>query len=220
MDFNEFKLKSLGIDKNKFGNIYCFVDFGNANHWFDKDRYDGGGNLLGDGEFLIVDIEKLASFINLFCEKKLFYYGFDNARKQSWHIHKKAENCGFVRVSKPLQLIKHYLDDGEFDNSTKETLDILEQDNRGYFVKIPKGNFDVEISVDSIKMMNYYDTFCIFSGDSDFAYLARYLSIKGKKIIVVASGNVYHTLKERANLYINAQQIKNDITCVKRRDKR
>ena len=98
-----------------------------------------------------------------------------------------------------------------------EILDMLEHDDGGNFIKIPKGNFDVEISVDSVKLLDYYDTFCIFSGDSDFAYLVRFLKSKGKKIIVVASGNVYHTLKEQADLYINAQQIKGDIACTKQR---
>ena len=96
-----------------------------------------------------------------------------------------------------------------------EIPDRLKQDNGGKFIKIPEGNFDVEISVDSIRLMDYYDTFCILSGDSDFAYLARFLALKRKKIIVIASGNVFHTLEERADLHINAQKIKMDITCVK-----
>jgi uncharacterized LabA/DUF88 family protein len=96
-------------------------------------------------------------------------------------------------------------------NNLKPSGEFL-QDYGGKFIKIPKGNFDVEISVDSMKLLDYYDTFCIFSGDSDFAYLIQYLSGKRKKIIVFASGNIYHTLKERADLYINAQKIKSIIT--------
>jgi uncharacterized LabA/DUF88 family protein len=214
MNFNEFKLNTLGINMDEFGKIFGFVDFGNVNHWFDKDRYDIAGRLMNENEFLIVDIEKMGSFLNLFCEKKLFYYGFDSAHKQSWHIHKKAKNCGFVKVSKPLQIIKHYLDNNELN---EKILKRLENDGGGYFVKIPKGNFDVEISIDSIRLMDHYNTFCIFSGDSDFAYLAKFLKQKGKKIMVIASGNVFHTLKEQSDLYINAQQIKGEITCLKRK---
>ena len=36
MDINEFKLSTLGIDKEKFGKIYSFVDFGNVNYWYEK----------------------------------------------------------------------------------------------------------------------------------------------------------------------------------------
>ena len=34
--------------------------------------------------------------------------------------------------------------------------------------------FDVEISVDAVKMIDHYDTFCIFSGDADFVYLNNF----------------------------------------------
>lgn len=135
MNLNEFKLNTLGIDKSKFGKIYGFVDFGNVNHWFDKDRYDGMDNLIKPDEYLIVDIEKLGGFLNLFCEKKLFYYGFDSSRKQSWHIHKKAKNCGFIKISKPVQLIKHYLDDNELN---VEILEKLHRDGGGNFIKFQK----------------------------------------------------------------------------------
>ena len=30
MNLSDLKLKNLGIDKNKFGTIYSFVDFGNV----------------------------------------------------------------------------------------------------------------------------------------------------------------------------------------------
>ena len=86
---------------------------------------------------------------------------------------------------------------------------------REIIIEIPKSNFDVEISVDAIRTLDRYDTFCLFSGDSDFAYLSRFLKRKGKNIIVIASGQVFHTLKEVADLYINAQQIKSDIASLK-----
>ena len=85
----------------------------------------------------------------------------------------------------------------------------------GYFLEIPKSNFDVEISVDALRKIDDFDTFCLFSGDSDFTYLARFLKRKGKKIIVIASGQVFHTLKDLADLYINAQAIKSDISTIK-----
>jgi len=46
--------------------------------------------------------------------------------------------------------------------------------------------------------------------------LLKFLQGKNKlKIIIVASGQVFHTLKETADLYINAQQIKSDIADIK-----
>lgn len=165
MNLLELKLHNLGIDKDKFGKIYGFVDFGNVNYWFDKDRYDTEGNLLQKENRLVIDIEKLGNFMSLFCEKQLFYYGFDSHRKKSWHIHKKAENSGFVKVTKPIQFIRRYLNDEELEKV--ESVNMLAEDLGGKFIKIPKSNFDVEI-------------------------------------------------KEQADLYINAQQIKANIVMVKK----
>lgn len=79
-------------------------------------------------------------------------------------------------ITKDLQKIKHYVEN-------EENLDskiIVDEDGKNY-IEIRKCNFDVEISVDAIKMIDYYDTFCIFSGDADFVYLNNFLKKKGKK---------------------------------------
>jgi uncharacterized LabA/DUF88 family protein len=59
-----------------------------------------------------------------------------------------------------------------------------------------KCNFDVEISVDVIKMINYCDTFCIFSGDADFVYLKNFLKKQEKKIIIVKGEYITGKLKK------------------------
>jgi len=67
-------------------------------------------------------------------------------------------------ITKDLQKIKHYIKPRE-DLSSK--IIMADKEDKKY-IEIRKCNFDVEISVDAIKMMNHYDTFCIFSGDADF----------------------------------------------------
>ncbi len=212
MDFKGLKLQTIGLEKDKFGKIYSFVDFGNVNYWFDKDQKDWEGNVLTDDQKLIVDIKKLSEFLDLFSEEKRFYYGLDRRMKKSWHIVIKAEKNGFKKITKPIQYIKHYLDDKE---SEKATSKIIKEDNYGKFIEIPKSNFDVEISIDSIRLIDKYDTFCLLSGDSDFSKLAEYLKKQDKKVIVIASGQVFHTLKNEADLYINAQKIKSSISNIK-----
>ena len=91
----------------------------------------------------------------------------------------------------------------------------IKENIKGNYIEIPKSNFDVEISVDSVESLDKYDTFCLFSGDSDFARLATFLSSKKKKIIVIASGQIFHTLKDMADLYVNAQKIKGNIAIIK-----
>lgn len=59
---------------------------------------------------------------------------------------------GFTLITKPLKIIK------------KENVD------KG---DIRKANFDVEIAVDSMEMQSSFDTFVLFSGDSDFDCLLK-----------------------------------------------
>lgn len=215
MQLNELNLTRIGIDKEKFGRIFAFVDFGNVNYWYDRDERDWEGNQLKESERLIVDIEKLAGFVSDFAIQKRFYYGWNDRKESSWHIAIKAERCGFIKNTKPMQFIKDYLVDGEYPKSSNKYFEI-KQDTKGKYIEIPKSNFDVEISVDALRCIDKYDTFCLFSGDSDFAYLAKYLHRNSKKIIVIASGQVFHTLKDLADLYINAQDIKASITIIKK----
>ncbi|MBL8029776.1 MAG: NYN domain-containing protein [Candidatus Doudnabacteria bacterium] len=213
MDFSELKLNKLGIDRSKFGRIFSFIDYGNVNYWFRQDRKDKDEKDLQLNQNLIIDIEKLADFLNLFSSQKRFYYGFNNRKQQSWHLPIKAAKCGFIKITKPIQFIKHYLSEAELKEIEKPEL--LNQDLGGKFVEIPKSNFDVEISVDAIRLIESYDTLFLMSGDSDFAVLVKHLKRKGKKVIIAASGKVFHSLREQADLYINAQQIKAYITSVK-----
>ncbi|MBU4284840.1 NYN domain-containing protein [Patescibacteria group bacterium] len=211
MDLQEFKLENLKIDKNKFGKIYSFVDFGNVNYWYERDERDGDDNILPQDKKLVVDIEKLASFINLFSEHKRFYFGLDPKNPKSIKIISKARQYFNKTVTKPIQRIKHYLDSLEEKNTTR----YISQDNKGRYIYIPKCNFDTEICIDAIRFLNDYDTFCLFSSDADFAYLLNFLRRKGKKVILFSAGYITHYLKERADLNINAQRVKKSITFIK-----
>jgi len=209
---HELKLKNLGIDRTQLGRIYSFVDFGNVNYWFDKDERDWEEQVLTPDQKLIVDIKKLSEFLGLFSDQKRFYYGWHPRLKRSWHIISLAEKNGFVKITKPVQFIRHGLTELELEHHDGRP---VKEDLAGKFIEIPKSNFDVEISVDSIRLLDSYDTLCLLSGDSDFVHLARFLKRKGKKIIIIASGRVVHSLKEVADLYINAQQIKASIAAIK-----
>ena len=80
-------------------------------------------------------------------------------------------------VTKDLQKIKHYIKLNELPINNKH----ISTDKGGKkYVEIRKSNFDVEISVDAIKMLKNYDTFCIFSSDADFVYLNNFLRKKVK----------------------------------------
>ncbi len=176
----------MNFDLAKFGTIYTFVDFGNVNKWFDKDVWDTNGEKLTSTEKLIVDIEKLANFINQFSVRKFFYYGFDQKRRNSLYIQNLARNKGFKTITKPIQWIK---------NRYEDTL-------------IPKCNFDVEICLDIVRLIHRYDTICIFTSDNDFCALLEYIHKIGRKIILISRRPIRRSLKEQANIFINANEIK------------
>ena len=72
-----------------------------------------------------------------------------------------------------------------------------------------KANFDVEITLDILKMIEKFDTLVLFSGDSDFDYLIRRLRAKEKKVVVISTK--YHISKElikNSNKYIDIKQMR------------
>ncbi|MDO8604161.1 MAG: NYN domain-containing protein [bacterium] len=219
MDLQDFKKQyvqeELGVDEG-FGKILTFVDFGNVNYWFEEDRQTHDYLALKEEEKLTINITKLKDFLAIFSSDARFYYGYDSASVASLGFIQMVESIfGKTRVfTKAMQKVRHHLQTQEEANlNTRKVF----RDNDGEFVYLPKCNFDVEISVDAIKIIEHYDTICLMSGDADFVYLLRFLKQKGKKIILIKGGNVVHQLKEISDLVINAQEIKKHITETKQK---
>jgi uncharacterized LabA/DUF88 family protein len=196
--------KDLGINES-WGRIFSFIDFGNVTYWFRDDKEDCDGNILNPEFKIWIDIEKLHNFCNIFSESNRFYYGFDP---------KDSGSTGFIFIAKKIygkhkvstkeiQQIKHYLN-GK-DEIAGQTINT---DRNGDFVYVPKCNFDVEICIDTMRLVDMYDTFCLFSGDSDFIKLIKFLKEKNKKIILIKAGHIHHELYHSADLLIDAKDIK------------
>ena len=132
-----------------------------------------------ENQKLFIDVEKLKAFANIFSDDVRFYYGHNSKDVKSLSFIRKARYIfGKHRVFiKPVQRIKHYLVKNELDLNTRNTYN----DKDGIYVYIPKCNFDVEISVDAMRLIDKYDTFCLFFGDADFVYLLSFLKNKGKR---------------------------------------
>lgn len=205
----DYTSPNLSNDLAKYGRIFTFIDFGNVNYWYERDTRDGNNTELKNGEKLVIDIEKLADYTKLFSIQSRFYFGLDPKHKKSITIIVKARKFFDKTITKPIQKIKHYLLDGENVKQGWER----NYDMRGQYIYLPKCNFDVEVCVDAIRLANNYDTFCLFSSDTDFASLADYLKrSKNKKIILFSSGYVSYWLKNKVDLNVNSQAIKKYIT--------
>lgn len=114
--------------------------------------------------------------------------------------------------TKRIQFIRHHLKQEELGTNTRTMF----ADAEGAFVKLPKCNFDVEITVDAIRRMNGYDTLVLMSSDADFVALSRYLRTKNKKVILIKGGHITSALRDAADLVVNAQKIKKYITVLKK----
>lgn len=212
MDLEELKKQftkdELEITED-YGRIFSFIDFSNVNKWFEKDNQDWNNKLLANDEKISIDLDKLKLFAKIFSQRIRVYYGEDPKNIKSLTFTDVLRIIFGKRdvVTKDLQKIKHYL--GLEEIRDKKYLHV-DGENKEY-VEIRKCNFDVEISVDAIKMLEHYDTFCIFSGDADFVYLNNFLKRKGKKIIIIKAGYITTKLRKSADLVINAQNIKKSI---------
>jgi len=211
----EFVLGELGVDTS-FGRMLAIIDFGNVNHWFTNDRQDADNVTLSDDESLIVDLKGLKAFSDLFTDHSRFYYGHDAQKERSLAFLTATKGIfGKSRVfTKPIQKVRHHLKPDEILTNTRTTF----VDAEGLYVQLPKCNFDVEMTVDAIRLMAQYDTLVLFSGDADFVSLNRYLRKNGKKIILIKGGNITHALRQETDKVINAQSIKRHISEKRKRE--
>ena len=200
MDFADLKAEYYLFKKADFGRIYVFVDFGNVRPWA-KELWPDKNKFRINSE---IDIEKLARVINWASPaKKIFYYGCyvknldlpdghennQRHRKSTFRLSKARKN-GFEVRTKDIKMIPHYDDAGKFLN------------------KIPKCNFDVEITMGMIIKADKYDSIFLLSGDSDFGALLGYLKDKGKKIVVLCTRNrMSKELQEVADVFIPAENL-------------
>jgi len=202
MNSNELKAEYYLFKKADFGRVYVFVDFGNVRPWA-KELWPEENKFRISQE---LDIIKLAEIINwIFPVKKLFYYGryteninfpkdHENNKKYRASIFRldKARKSGFEVKTKDIKMIPHYDESGVFLN------------------KMPKCNFDVEITMDMITKAEKYDTVMLFSGDSDFGGLLNYLKSKGKRVVVVCTRNrMSKELQAVADIFIPAETLSN-----------
>jgi len=220
MDLEELKRENichqLGIIPKDFSRIIAFIDFANVDHWFDEDQYDLNGKALSTDQRIAIDLQKLKEFLNYFSTEARFYYGHNPINSGSMAFNRVAKYIfGQHRVfTKRIQKVRHNLTSTDSVSNTR----IVHSDDEGDFVLVPKCNFDVEISVDAIRLIDKYDTICLLSSDADFAALIRYLKFKyKKKVILIKGGRIDSSLGQLLDLKINASQVKPYIVQIKQK---
>lgn len=201
MKLEELNCSYYFFNSANYGRIFVFVDFGNVRPWAEDFWPEENKKKIN----IEIDIAKLAVVCNWANpSKKFFYYGHFPERPELDIAHKynilhrssifrinKAKKSGFLVQTKEIKMISNYSEDGT------------------YIGKQPKCNFDVEVTMDMITKIERYDTIMLFSGDSDFGYLLKYLKSKDKKVVVVCTRNrMSKELEEVADIFVPAETLK------------
>jgi len=75
-----------------------------------------------------------------------------------------------------------------------------------------KGNMDVEMTIDIVHTADRYDTAVLFTGDSDFLAVVRYLRARGIKVFIISSkNNVSHELRTGGDGYYDLLDMPDEI---------
>ncbi|NTU98000.1 MAG: NYN domain-containing protein [Chlorobiaceae bacterium] len=132
--------------------------------------YIDGANLFFTQRHLgwQIDFSRLISFfLGRFSSVQAYYYvpATEPVSEESAAFTRLLAANGFRVTSKPVKKI--------FNRETGEI--------------VMKGNLDVELAVDAMSHAGEYDTFILFSGDSDFLPLIRALKGKEKEVIVYST---------------------------------
>lgn len=153
----------------------------------------------------LLDYKKLKFFLKkyfLASELKIFYYTAypkEGSRPYSTKpIHDfytfLIKDVGFILRKKELKRIVIH------DSKTNE-YSILE-----------KGNMDVEITIDVIDCIRNFEKMIIFTGDSDFLALIKYVKNRGKDVFVFSSkNNISQELRGAAHRYFDVLDLDVDI---------
>ena len=77
---------------------------------------------------------------------------------------------------------------------------------------VEKGNMDVELVIDAVHFVKDYDSAILFTGDSDFLGLVKYIRSRGKKVYIYSSKNsVSSELRTGGDGYIDLLSIDGSI---------
>jgi uncharacterized LabA/DUF88 family protein len=94
----------------------------------------------------------------------------------------------------------------------KELKRIYSEESRFDDGMIEKGNMDVELTIDAVHYIQKYDTAILFTGDSDFLRLVKFIRLRGKKAYIFSSlRNVSTELKTGGDGYIDMLSIDGEI---------
>ena len=107
---------------------------------------------------------------------------------------------------------QNFLESLKRKNYTLITKPVKEIINKNFMEKVRKANFDVEITMDVMDLMNEFDALILFSGDSDFDCLVQRVRSKSKRVFIFSTQ--YHVSRELirgCNRYFDIRDYREDL---------
>jgi uncharacterized protein (TIGR00288 family) len=151
--------------------------------------------------------QRVAIFIdtaNLYHSAKNLYSSKVNFKEV---LKKAIDKRSFVRALAYVIRTKTGEEKSFVEALKKMGIEIREKELQEYTGGFKKGDWDVGITVDAIRISPSVDVIVLVSGDGDFLQLVEYLKNQGKKVEVIAFGRTTSTkLKEAADEFIDLEE--------------
>jgi len=184
---------SNGEDKK---NAAVFIDYSNYHYFIAKQDWR-------------IDWRK---FINYFSQKYkeviFFYYEGIPSKSQYFDIRPKASYTDFNQAKRSKKRYFQFLRNLDMTVRSKPVGRVYDN-TEGKFKH--KCNFDVELTIDALDKIDFYNDFILCSGDGDFERLVKYLKAHYKKTIVIAPSRRFSTnLWKAASRAIALEDLRND----------
>jgi len=130
-------------------------------------------------------------------------------RKRRRSFTKKDYKKYLESSNKQRGFFKRAEEEWEIDVVLKPLRFILDKKIEKY---IPKGDCDVDLTVDAIKRRKRYDSIFLISGDGDYVAIVEYLKLCRKRVIVMSTRNlVANILIDAADEYISFDRLKDEL---------
>jgi uncharacterized LabA/DUF88 family protein len=166
--------------------------------------------------------ERIALFIdgaNLFCTAKALGFDIDYKRLLGLFRQKGQLVRALYYTALPddqefssIRPLIDWLDYNGFSMVTKPTKEFTDAAGR----RKVKGNMDMELAVDAMRLSDSLDHIVIFSGDGDFRSLVAALQEKGKRVSVVSTLEtkppmVADELRRQADQFIDLADLEDEV---------
>jgi uncharacterized LabA/DUF88 family protein len=166
--------------------------------------------------------ERIALFIdgaNLYATAKALAFDIDYKRllvffRQKGHLVRALYYTALAEDQEysSIRPLVDWLDYNGYTMVTKPTKEFTDSFGR----RKVKGNMDIELSVDAMRLADSLDHIVLFTGDGDFRALVAALQLKGKRVSVISTlqtqpAMVADELRRQADQFVDLAELENYI---------